>query len=287
MISGPIISTNELERLLDQPDWAIVDCRFDLAHPNWGRQVFLEAHIPNAVFADLNRDLSAPISQSTGRHPLPDANKFREVLEKLGISNSSKIVIYDSNGGAFAARLWWMLLMVGHNPVYVLDGGFPKWQRENKPVESGDNQASPGLYKISPYAPSMYCTTTDVLSLTNNPEYLIVDSRSSERYRGENEPIDPVAGHIPNAVNRFHGQNLTDNGVFKSTAILREEFFSLYQNTPPENVIFYCGSGVTSCHQLLATRIAGLPDGRVYIGSWSEWIRDPNRPIITDSKSAG
>jgi len=278
MIENAILSTDELESHLGSPNWVIVDCRFDLANPDWGFQVYLESHIPGAVFAHLNNDLSGQITPSTGRHPLPDGNYFSLKLGEWGITPGTHVVVYDANGGAFAARMWWMLRMIHHPSAYVLEGGFPKWQNESRQIQSRCNQKGNLNYGKVEFDRNMFATSEDIVSLLDNPDILIIDARSAERYIGENEPIDPIAGHIPSAVNRFHGLNLQPDGTFKSPTTLLAEFNELLHDVPSQNTIVYCGSGVTSCHHMLAMRISGLSEGQVYIGSWSEWIRDSNHP---------
>jgi thiosulfate/3-mercaptopyruvate sulfurtransferase len=272
-----IISTDELSAHLNDPEWVIVDCRFDLAKPDWGLSSYREAHIPGAGYAHLDRDLAGPITPRTGRHPLPDITEMANRLGSWGIGQHIQVVVYDTAGGAFAGRLWWLLRFLGHPQVAVLDGGFQKWQRESRPVVSGSESRSPASFMPRPDW-SMIVSVEEVERFRQDPDFCLVDARSAERYRGEKEPIDPVAGHIPGAVNRFHGQNLSPEGVFLPPEVLRSEFEALVGSTPPENVIVYCGSGVTSIHHILAMELAGLPGARLYLGSWSEWIRDPERP---------
>ena len=280
MNNGPLLSSKELEQYLGNPDWVIIDCRFDLSSPEWGYGVFIENHVLGSVYAHLNKDLSGATSPSSGRHPLPSPDDFAKKLGSWGISPSSRVVVYDSNGGAFAARLWWMLKMIHHDSVYVLDGGYPKWKGENHPIQAGLHQNPPGDYDEIKFDPQMVATSSDVMQAINDQRNTIIDARTPERYRGEIEPIDPIAGHIPSAINRFHGLNLQPEGSFKTTTQLLAEFNELLQQNTSINTIVYCGSGVTSCHHMLAMQIAGLPAGRVYIGSWSEWIKDPDRPRI-------
>lgn len=279
-----LISPQDLNLHLHRSDWIIVDCRFDLAQPEWGFRSYQENHIPGAVYADLDRDLSAPRTPQTGRHPLPSTTEFLKRLCRWGIDPNKQVVVYDTVGGAFAARLWWMLRLYHHEAVAVLDGGFDHWVRLGYPTESGIH-TNPPTVKINTQ-PDLHwvVTTAEIEQHIRQPRFLLIDARAPERYRGETEPIDPVAGHIPGAVNRFHQNNLNPDGTFKSPDRLRQEFTDLLQGTPPDDVVVYCGSGVTSCHHLLAMEIAGLRGARLYVGSWSEWIRDPSHPIATASK---
>jgi thiosulfate/3-mercaptopyruvate sulfurtransferase len=284
MIKNAIISTAELEMVLDNPDWVVVDCRFDLQDSDWGYHTYLAGHIPFANYAHLDYDLSGKITQSTGRHPLPIETDFSKALSNWGIEPSTNVVVYDSNGGAFAARLWWMLCMIHHPSVYVLNGGIPKWEKEGRKLQSGSWPKASKNYGPVIYDPNMYATTAEVCKLLSKHNALLIDARSPERYRGEIEPIDTLAGHIPSALNRFHGLNLESDGTFKTPSVLWTEFSDLFQQFSSKDTIVYCGSGVTSCHHLLAMRITGFEEGRVYIGSWSEWIRDPNRPRLPDNQ---
>ncbi|WP_299028164.1 sulfurtransferase [uncultured Thermanaerothrix sp.] len=279
-----LISPHELSLHLHRSDWVIVDCRFDLIQPDWGFRSYQEGHIPGAVYADLDCDLSAPRTPQTGRHPLPTPAEFLERLQKWGIDPTKQVVVYDTVGGAFAARLWWMLRLYGHEVVAVLDGGFDHWVRLGYPIESGIHNNSPvAEFNAQPNFDAV-ATTAEIEQHLKHPRFLLIDARAPERYRGDVEPIDPIAGHIPGAVNRFHQNNLNPDGTFKSPEQLREEFIALLQGTPPENVVVYCGSGVTSCHHLLAMEIAGLRGARLYVGSWSEWIRDSSHPIATGNE---
>lgn len=273
-----IISTDELASILTAPGIILVDCRFDLMDPDWGECEYQQLHIPGAVYVNLDKDLSGSKSQSTGRHPLPALEDVVQTFSRLGINNNSQVIAYDATSGSFAARLWFMLNWLGHSRVAVLDGGFPKWHAEGKPIEEGINQNPPGNFTGSPDS-SMIVTSVEMEKIHLDPEWKIIDARSAERYAGETEPIDPVAGHIPNAVNRFHGLNITSQGIYNSPAQLRKEFNALINNTDPDKVVVYCGSGVTSCHHLIAMKIAGLKPAKLYAGSWSEWIRNPAHPI--------
>lgn len=273
-----LISTLELADHLSHPNWIVVDCRFDLANPLWGFKDYQQGHIPGAVFADLDHDLAAPITSSTGRHPLPIPAQIAQTLGKLGISNTSQVIVYDTVGGGFAARLWWMLRYCGHTAVAVLDGGYTKWLAESRPTRTSIENNPPKDFTPSPQ-PHMLVTTDQVLQTLYSTESILIDARAPIRYRGEQEPIDPVAGRIPGALNRFHTQNLSPEGTFLPPTELSSQFDTLLGGRSTTDAIVYCGSGVTSCHHLVALASAGLPLPRLYVGSWSEWIRDPSRPI--------
>ena len=268
-----LVSTEELAQ---HPEWCLFDCRHDLANPALGEQQYQEAHIPGALFAHMDRDLSAPKSGANGRHPLPEARSFISWMGKQGLQAADQIVCYDAGSGAMAARLWWMLRWAGHEQVAVLDGGIAKWLREGRPV-TADVQAVTALsYPGKPRA-SLVATLSHVEKKLKRAALL--DARAPARYRGEQEPIDPVAGRIPGAKNRFHNDNLTAEGTFKPADELKKEFLAVLGERSAAEVVNYCGSGVTACHNALAMEIAGLTGSRVYIGSWSEWSADPTRPI--------
>ena len=267
-----LVSSDALAR---HPAWRVFDCRHDLAKPDWGIEQYRKSHIPGALFAHLDRDLSAPQTGRNGRHPLPLAENFVRFLERNGIHRSDQIVCYDAGPGAFAARLWWMLRWVGHQSVAVLDGGLAKWLAEGRPVT-----AQVPAFSETSYAGNERAISVKVESIQRHPkDFLLVDARAPARFRGEQEPIDPVAGRIPGALNRFNNDNLAADGTFKSTAALRAEFESMLSKRKPGEVVHYCGSGVAACHNALAMEIAGLQGSRVYVGSWSEWISDPKRPV--------
>jgi thiosulfate/3-mercaptopyruvate sulfurtransferase len=269
-----LVSTQELA---SHPQWRVFDCRHDLFKPDLGEAQYRESHIAGALFAHLERDLSGPKTGKNGRHPLPEPERFCAWLGRQGLQRSDQVVCYDANNGSMAARLWWMLRWVGHEAVAVLDGGFAKWIGENRPV-STDVPAFPSTeYRLEQKPRGL----TSVHELPASG--LLLDARAAARYRGEQEPIDPVAGHIPGAKNRFNGDNLSPQGTFKSPDELKREFASILRERSPSEVVHYCGSGVSACHNLLAMEIAGLPGGRLYAGSWSEWIADPSRPVATSA----
>jgi len=275
-----IISTDELENNLNQPEWVIIDCRFNLLKRDWGIQDYQISHIPGALYAHLDNDLSGSIGLKTGRHPLPGSRNFYSTLSNWGISSSKQVVVYDTTGGSIAVRLWWLLKFYQHQLVAVLNGGFYKWIRENRPTRPGIENPKESCELLMKKANlDMLITTRDLESIYYDPKYRLIDARAPERYQGKIELIDPVAGHIPGALNRFHEDNLGSDGTFKSIDQLNKEFSLLLGETPANNVIVYCGSGVTSCHHLLALEMIGKPGARLYAGSWSEWIRDKNHPI--------
>ena len=264
------------EELAANPQWRVFDCRHDLAKPHLGQEQYLEGHIPGALFASLDRDLSARRDGRGGRHPLPYPGAFIAWLGQQGLKSEDQVVCYDSGNATFASRLWWMLRWVGHEAVAVLDGGFAKWRAENRPVTSEVPRVPHSRYPVRLHADRAVGIGFVEQHLHDT---LLIDARSPERFRGEKEPIDPVAGHIPGARNRYNLDNLNAGGTFKSAAVLRNEFLDVLGNKAPEDVVAYCGSGVSACHNLLAMEIAGLAGAKLYAGSWSDWISDPKRAI--------
>ncbi len=279
-----IVSTSTLVAHLDDPTWIIFDCRFDLANPAWGEAEYLLGHIPGAIYAHLDRDLSEVVTPSTGRHPLPDPQVFANRLSSWGIDAGKQVIVYDHAGGTFAVRLWWLLKYYGHERAAVLNGGYPKWLAENRAIDAQVRKPDPAIF-IPRLNPQMLISADEVEKHLSDPTWKLMDARTPARYRGEIEPIDTYAGHIPGAVNRFHNDNLQPDSTLLAPEILKQQFRDLLGDTSPEMVVMYCGSGVTSCHHILAMTIAGLPLPRIYAGSWSEWIRDPRRP--TEPARAG
>jgi len=274
-----LISLEELFDNLNTPKWVIVDCRFDLEDTEKGQQLYLDYHVPGAVYAHLNDDLSGPIIPGkTGRHPLPDIDKITSTLSNWGIDETIQVIAYDDRSGAIAARLWWMLRWLGHDSVAALDGCFSHWVQAGYPTRSGLEENTPSKF-IPQIKSGLMVDVEDVMAIRNKPGFLLIDSRSPERYQGINEPIDPVAGHIPGAINLFFGDNLTEDGHFKNKNELRARFDKILKGYSPENIIFYCGSGVTTIHNILTLVHIGFGDTLLYPGSWSEWITDPSRPI--------
>jgi thiosulfate/3-mercaptopyruvate sulfurtransferase len=278
MMFKSLIDVDSLQDLLGKPHLAVVDCRFDLMHPEAGRQAYLAGHIPGARYADLNRDLSAPIGPHTGRHPLPAPDAFATRLGAMGIGNDTQVVAYDDANGSIAARLWWMLRWLGHGAVAVLDGGLKAWTGHGGALESGET-TSHAEHFIPVVDAKSVVSTAELEHVLRDPKAVLVDARSPERYAGTVEPIDPVAGHIPGAVNHPFTASLGTDGRFLPAAELERRWQERLPGGNLENLVAMCGSGVTACHQLLSLEVAGLTGGKLYAGSWSEWIRDPRRPV--------
>lgn len=277
-----IVSTDEVAKHLNDPSWALIDCRFQLDDPDAGRLDYLKSHVPGAIYAHLDDDLSGPIvAGKTGRHPLPDMDAFVNTLSHWGIDESTQVIAYDTNSAVYAGRLWWMLRWLGHDQVAVLDGDFRQWLREGRPTSSGDESRSRRQFRANP-RPQMAVSVDDVVANLTTKKYQLYDARDEARFRGEVAGMDPVAGHIPGAKSAFYGPNLTDDGKFRSPAELGERYKQLLGDNDPQETIWYCGSGVSVHHDLLAMEIAGFKRGaRVYIGSWSDWINDSERPVAT------
>ena len=264
---------------LPAPEVLIVDCRFELSDPGKGEREFLQAHIPGAVYASLDRDLSNLSKKNLGRHPLPDAQAFSAVLSRWGWSSRQRIVVYDDNGGALAAaRLWWMLRVCGI-AANVLDGSWHAWSEAGLMIEHGAAHAREATQVDARFDPAQVVYYEELERLRVQDSALLLDARGAARYRGEVEPIDPVAGHVPGALNRPFGDNLDASGHFKPPAQLREEFASVTGNRDPREVIHMCGSGVTAAHNLLAMEAAGLHGSRLFAPSWSGWLSNPDRPV--------
>jgi thiosulfate/3-mercaptopyruvate sulfurtransferase len=272
-----LIGTAALAARLTDPDLVIVDVRHDLAQPGWGEGQYRAAHVPGARHANIDRDLSAPKNGRNGRHPLPAAAEAAALFGRLGIDASKQVVVYDQSNGMFASRLWWMLRWLGHEAVALLDGGYARWTSEGRPVTAEVPVVTPATFAIARVAPTVDADA--MLANIASKTLLVIDARAPERFRGDVEPIDPVAGHIPGAINRPFAQNVGADGTFKPAAVLRAEFDALLGGRAPDAVVHQCGSGVTACHNALAMEIAGLPGTRLYPGSWSEWCADPSRPV--------
>ncbi len=264
------------------PDWAVIDCRFDLARPDWGASAYAQGHVPNALYANLDRDLSSPPTPASGRHPLPSREEFAARLGNWGIDSRVQIVAYDQNNGAYAARLWWLARWAGHAGVAVLNGGFAAWQQAGFPVSQQSGVRQPRQF-VPATATGEVVSTSELENLRASRQLetgrTLVDARSADRFAGRNETIDPVGGHVPGAYNYPFTGNLDSQGRFLQPSALRERWTEALRGQDPSTLIAMCGSGVTACHNLLALEIAGLRGAKLYAGSWSEWIRDAARPV--------
>jgi thiosulfate/3-mercaptopyruvate sulfurtransferase len=274
-----LISTTQLADEINNPNLIIVDSRHDLMNASLGRDAYAASHLPGAIFMSIDDDLSTIKNGKNGRHPLPTPEVFAKTLGAKGIGNSSKVVVYDQGSSMFVGRLWWMLKWLGHDNVYVLDGGFAQWQKEARALENTMN-AKPATTFVPHENASMRLTIDEVATTLGNADRRIIDARAAERYRGEVEPVDPVGGHIPGAFNRPFPTNLRD-GVFKPADELRREFEVLLAGRAPESIIHQCGSGVSAISNIIAMEHAGLSGSKLYVGSWSEWSQDVARPVAT------
>jgi thiosulfate/3-mercaptopyruvate sulfurtransferase len=273
-----VISADLLQQHLADPAWRIVDCRFNLKAPDEGMSLYRMEHIPNAIYAHLEHDLSAPVSKTSGRHPLQDVNQFKRKLGAWGITHNTQVVVYDDAAGSYAARLWWMLRWLGHESVAVLDGGFTTWKQQGLPTTAVVPHINAVTFTGEPDMKMLVDSKTLERRLRESG-ICLVDVRDARRYLGLEEPIDNIAGHIPGAINIPWKTNIADNGLFQSKAQLHDHYMNVLRVTPGENIVFMCGSGVTACHSLLALDYIGVTGARLYPGSWSEWITDPSRPV--------
>ena len=274
---GTLIDCATLAAHLDDADWRVVDCRHQLTDPQAGESAYSKGHLPGAVFFHLDRDLSSPMNGLNGRHPWPDPLVLAQKLGASGIANTTQVVVYDDAGGMIASRFWWLLRWLGHDCVALLDGGVNQWLREGRPLSTAVPESAPVVFE----AMVQDCIVGTALVESNlaSGALCVVDARSPDRFRGENETLDPAGGHIPGARNRFFRDNLDADGIFRPAAELRREFLSLLDGAEPKHTVMQCGSGVSACHNLIAMEVAGLPGARLYAGSWSEWCSDPARPV--------
>jgi len=275
-----LIDANTLSEQLSREDLTLFDCRFDLGNVSWGETEYARAHLPGALYLHLDRDLSSPISAHSGRHPLPDPGSYAARLAALGVTPESQIVAYDQGNGAYGARLWWLARWIGLRNVAVLDGGIAAWRAAGLPLETAVRTPKPSAFTPT-VTPNAWVTSDAVDELRQRPGNLLVDARGAERFAGRNETLDPVAGHVPGARNRPFLDNLGADGRFLPADVLRQQFTTLLGSANASSVVAMCGSGVTACHNLLALEHAGFSGARLYAGSWSEWIRDPRRPVAT------
>lgn len=275
-----IISTEDLNKHLDNNNWFVFDCRFLLKDPDGGLKKFQQGHIPGAQFADMDNDLASPMTKTSGRHPLPEAEKFINKLREWGVNNDSQVICYDDMSGAFSARLWWLLKWLGHDEVAVLDGGIDKWIANNYSLETEVRSRVTSVFEGKPND-AMWVDVNFVQQQLVKKNVKLLDARSNERFTGVDKKTDPVPGHVPGAISFPFAGNLNQQGMFLSALELKQRFAKEFVEGQQDKLINMCGSGVTACHNLLAMSVAGLPMTRLFVGSWSEWIKDQNRPVAT------
>jgi thiosulfate/3-mercaptopyruvate sulfurtransferase len=272
-----LVDVATLQAHLDDPNWLVVDVRHQLSDTGYGQRVYAESHIPGAVFLHCDRDLSGAMTGCNGRHPLPDPERLAQRLSEIGIGATTQVAVYDDAQGMIAGRLWWLLRWLGHDAVALLDGGLQAWQAAGGVMTDAVPMLSSRVFM--PHWQDRLVDAAFVLERIETPHMHLVDARGPDRFRGENEIIDPVGGHIPGAVNRFFKDNLLPDGRFKPAAELRAEWLAILAGSPPDLVVHQCGSGVSACLNIVAMEIAGLSGSRLYAGSWSEWCADPGRPV--------
>ncbi len=277
-----LVTSAQLADHLNDPQWIIFDCRFTLTDPDAGRRAYNDGHIPGAHYAHLNEDLSAPITATSGRHPLPNPELIASKLAAWGVDESKQVVVYDASFGAMAARLWWLLRWLGHSQAALLNGGFPGWQRAGRPITPHAPAATQAANFRSRLNAALVVDAAEVERIRVANDYRLFDARAEERFSGAVEPLDKVAGHVPGAINLPWEDNLDFGGNFQTPAELRESYANQLAGVAPEHVIHMCGSGVTACHNIIAMEHAGLHGAKLYAGSWSEWITDPKRAIAKD-----
>jgi thiosulfate/3-mercaptopyruvate sulfurtransferase len=279
-MSALLVTPAELAAHLEDPDWVVFDTRHDLADTEKGRHAYDLSHIPGAYFLHVDQDLAGDKTGTNGRHPLPATGPFADRMNACGIGRGVQVVAYDDSSGMYASRLWWLLNCYGHDKVAILDGGYSRWQREGFAITSAVPAPRAGKFVPQPRLGASV-DAHFVSAFCRDAKVALIDARAAERFEGRVEPLDPVAGHIPGAVNRFWQANLAPDGNFKPAAALQEEFLKLLAGRNPADAIHSCGSGVTACHNLFAMELAGLAGSRLYPGSWSEWCADPGRPVAT------
>jgi thiosulfate/3-mercaptopyruvate sulfurtransferase len=278
-----LISAAELAPHGADPDWLIVDCRFELGKPETGERAYAAGHIPHAIYAHLDRDLAAPVTPQSGRHPLPEPEKFAATLSSWGVTPATQVVAYDADNSAYAARLWWLLRWVGHEAVAVLDGGFKAWTAAGLPTTTEVPRRHASHFVARPNR-DMWYDAREVAERVQRADWRLLDARGAERFEGKVEPIDPVAGHVAGARNHPFASNLGSDSRFAPVQELRRRFEQSQAGVADDHTIVMCGSGVTACNLLLAMEAAGKRGAKLYAGSWSEWIRDPLRPVKKGSE---
>ncbi len=273
-----IISAQELKPIIDQDNVRVFDCRFNLKDPQGGLKSYQSGHLPMAQFADMDTQLSSAMTETSGRHPLPDADVFLAQLQSWGINNDTQVIAYDDISGAFAARLWWMMRWMGHSKVAVLNGGMKQWDLQGFPLDQENVEYAAGNFSGTANMEWLVDIGTVQTELEAN-RITLIDARAADRFTGRDKNTDPVPGHIPAAHNLPFSGNLASSGLFETADVINQRFANIIQDQPLTNVVNMCGSGVTACHNLLAQAIAGIPPTKIFIGSWSQWIRDPSRPV--------
>ena len=276
-----LISAAQLAIAVDSPKLRIVDCRFNLLEPNAGRESYIAGHIPGAVYADLDKDLAAPVTADSGRHPLPTTATLAATFGKLGIAEDTFVVVYDNQGGAVAARAWWLLRWLGHDKVALLDGGLGAWTAQGSSLEEGVTAVESQDFVAKRQNGWTIEVEEIAAAVERGSDLRLVDARAATRFEGEQEPIDTAAGHIPGTVNLAFDRSLDGDGHWRPVDELRQMWSELLNDGSPEPWSVMCGSGVTACHLAISAKLGGYPQPRLYVGSWSEWIRDPQRPIST------
>jgi len=271
-----LISCDDLAKHLNDPGWRVIDCRHQLSNTAYGERAYAEGHLPGAFFFHVDRDLSGTMTGKNGRHPLPDPACLADKLGAIGVTEDTQVVVYDDDAGMYAARLWWLLRWMGHDRVAVLDGGVQAWTDQGRPMTPDSPYSGPAVFGVT--LQDWVVTVDQVEANLGKNEFCLIDARGPDRFRGENETMDPVGGHIPGARNRFFRDNL-DGSMFRSSAELRQAFQGALAGVEPSQIVMYCGSGVTACHNLLALEVAGMSGARLYAGSWSEWCSNPERPV--------
>jgi len=279
MAGNILVSAQDLRRIQKESNCLVVDCRFALNKPEAGYQAYLKGHIPGAVYAHLDDDLSSPVTRSSGRHPLPEAEKFALFLGRSGWEPGKSLIVYDDASGAIASRLWWLMKYFGHNCAALLNGGIQAWQAAGFQLESGKISVPARPAANLQVCDGLVIATPEIVSGLDKKEIVLVDARAQKRFEGKVEPIDAVAGHIPGALNYPCDRNLSEDGLFKTTDEVRSGLLKLTGDPAAQNLVHMCGSGVTACQNIFAAELAGLNDSKLYVGSWSQWIRDPSRPV--------
>lgn len=275
-----IISAQDLKDIIDDDNVRVFDCRFSLKDPQGGMKSYQAGHLPNAQFADMDTQLSSAMTEASGRHPLPEVDVFIDQLKQWGVNNDTQVIAYDDISGAFAARLWWMMRWLGHNKVAVLNGGMKQWTDAGYELTQDATEFAKGEFSGSANMEWLVDIDTVQAELANN-SITLIDARAADRFTAKDQKTDPVPGHVPGANNLPFGGNLTKDGLFESPEVIKQRYADVVNDQSLTNVVNMCGSGVTACHNLLAQAVAGLPPTKIFIGSWSQWIRDPSRPVAT------